>query len=221
MSDLTLSKGERTRIDLIEAAFKLFARQGFHGTSMRQIAEEAGLTVGSIYNHFPGKNDIFLAVILAYHPLTKLSLLSREMEGEEVEELIRNLFRQLTDELQATPGLLNLALVEFVEMEGQHIPTLMETFWPEMMALVQRLAANEEQLRPIPPFAMFRAFVGMVIAYLLTAEVLRPWLNNIDGLGTLDDFIDIYLHGILDKTDIFDPRMNTNTSALLSTSLHE
>ena len=42
--DLTtseLTKGERTRQEILQAAFKLFTAQGYHGTSMRQIASQA------------------------------------------------------------------------------------------------------------------------------------------------------------------------------------
>ena len=45
-------KGEHTRGSIINAAHSLFANQGYAATSMRQIAEEAGLALGGIYNHF-------------------------------------------------------------------------------------------------------------------------------------------------------------------------
>lgn len=54
-----ISKGELTRESILEGAYQLFLRQGYHGTSMRQIAEEAGIALGGIYNHFSGKEEIF------------------------------------------------------------------------------------------------------------------------------------------------------------------
>ena len=48
------TKGERTRTAIIDAAFDLFVRKGYHATSMRQIADEAGLAPGGLYNHFAG-----------------------------------------------------------------------------------------------------------------------------------------------------------------------
>jgi AcrR family transcriptional regulator len=53
---------EETRADLIAAAGRLFARRGFHGASLEQIAREAGYSTGAIYWHFSGKDDLFLAV---------------------------------------------------------------------------------------------------------------------------------------------------------------
>ena len=42
-----LSKGEASQQRIVEAAYALFLEQGYHGTSMRQIAERAGLTMGA------------------------------------------------------------------------------------------------------------------------------------------------------------------------------
>jgi hypothetical protein len=45
--------------------------QGYHATSMRQIAERADLALGGIYNHFASKEDIFEAIIMDKHPYKK------------------------------------------------------------------------------------------------------------------------------------------------------
>jgi AcrR family transcriptional regulator len=54
---------EETRQELIAAAATVFARRGFHGASLDQIAQEAGYTSGAIYWHFDNKDLLFLAVI--------------------------------------------------------------------------------------------------------------------------------------------------------------
>jgi AcrR family transcriptional regulator len=53
---------EETRAELIEAAAKVFARRGFHGASVEQIAAEAGFSTGAVYWHFEDKEDLFLAL---------------------------------------------------------------------------------------------------------------------------------------------------------------
>ena len=53
------SKSDRTNAAILEAAGTLFTSQGYAATSMRQVAESAGLALGSIYNHFPSKEAIF------------------------------------------------------------------------------------------------------------------------------------------------------------------
>jgi AcrR family transcriptional regulator len=51
-----------TRTRLLEAARRVFARRGFHGASLDEIAREAGATTGAIYSNFAGKEDLFLAL---------------------------------------------------------------------------------------------------------------------------------------------------------------
>jgi AcrR family transcriptional regulator len=53
---------EETRAELIVAAATVFARRGFHGASIEQIAQEAGYSTGAVYWHFKGKDELFLAV---------------------------------------------------------------------------------------------------------------------------------------------------------------
>jgi AcrR family transcriptional regulator len=53
---------EHTRNMLLDAAKDVFARRGFEGASLEEIAEAAGYTRGAIYKHFEGKEELFLAV---------------------------------------------------------------------------------------------------------------------------------------------------------------
>jgi AcrR family transcriptional regulator len=54
---------QQTRDVLIAAATEVFARRGFEGASLEEIAETAGFTRGAIYKNFDGKEDLFFAVI--------------------------------------------------------------------------------------------------------------------------------------------------------------
>src|SRR5512138_2178270 len=82
----TVKKGEATRLAIEDAAIHLFLEQGYHATSMRQIADRAQLALGGIYNHFSSKEDIFEAIILDQHPYKKILPLILEAEGETAEE---------------------------------------------------------------------------------------------------------------------------------------
>ena len=48
---------------ILAAALELFTRQGYERTSTRQIAQAAGVAEGSIFNHFPSKKDLLVAVM--------------------------------------------------------------------------------------------------------------------------------------------------------------
>jgi AcrR family transcriptional regulator len=51
-----------SREKLLSVSARLFARGGFEATSMRDIAKLAGMLAGSMYYHFPSKNDLIAAV---------------------------------------------------------------------------------------------------------------------------------------------------------------
>jgi TetR/AcrR family fatty acid metabolism transcriptional regulator len=55
--------GEAAKQDLIrDAAIRVFARKGFHAARAEEIAEEAGIAVGTIYNYFESKAQILLSI---------------------------------------------------------------------------------------------------------------------------------------------------------------
>lgn len=59
-------RGERrkiTRAQLLDAAERVFAREGLRGASVETIALEAGYSTGALYSSFKGKEDLFLALV--------------------------------------------------------------------------------------------------------------------------------------------------------------
>ena len=63
LEDKRRSKGEATRMALLEAALVLFGERGFEGTSTRDIAGLAGCNQGLISFHFGGKEGLFGAIV--------------------------------------------------------------------------------------------------------------------------------------------------------------
>lgn len=61
-SDARETKAEASRAKILNVAQKLFARRGFEGVSIRELAEALGMTTASLYYHFPSKEEIFVAV---------------------------------------------------------------------------------------------------------------------------------------------------------------
>jgi AcrR family transcriptional regulator len=60
-----VERGQATRAHLIEVATRLFATHGYDGTSIEAVLAESGVSRGSLYHHFPGKEALFLAVFEA------------------------------------------------------------------------------------------------------------------------------------------------------------
>lgn len=55
-------RSERTRARLVQAGQRLFSEEGYHRTSSKKIAREAGVATGSFYNHFPDKKQLLLEI---------------------------------------------------------------------------------------------------------------------------------------------------------------
>ena len=56
-------RSDRSRAALLEAALALFSSQGYRATSVRDIAERAGMSTGSVYHHFRDKEAIFQTLL--------------------------------------------------------------------------------------------------------------------------------------------------------------
>ena len=59
------AQGRATRGQLIEVATRLFAEHGYEGTSIEAVLSAAGVSRGALYHHFPGKEALFEAVVVA------------------------------------------------------------------------------------------------------------------------------------------------------------
>jgi TetR/AcrR family transcriptional repressor of uid operon len=53
---------EERRIEILVAAKRCFARRGFHGATIAEICDEAGISPGHLYHYFPGKEAIIAAI---------------------------------------------------------------------------------------------------------------------------------------------------------------
>jgi AcrR family transcriptional regulator len=198
MSD-EATKGERTRDRVIQAAYRLFIEKGYHGTSMRRIAEQAGLALGGIYNHFASKEDILAAVMVERNPYQDIVPALEAAQGEMAEELIRNAAGGMLAALENRPDDLQLMFIEIVEFKGQHFPQLFESLFPQIIGFAHKLVQVNGDLRPIPPPTLIRAFVGFFFAYFMTEWLMGDQFLSESRQGAFDDFVDIYLHGILKR----------------------
>ena len=59
----SLTKGERTRLRLLEAAETVFGRDGYHAASIGDVTREASVAMGTFYLYFPSKQDILIELV--------------------------------------------------------------------------------------------------------------------------------------------------------------
>lgn len=196
-SDELLTKGERTRQIVMEAAYGLFLEQGYAATSMRQIADRAGLALGGIYNHFAGKEAIFSELILDRHPYRQILPIMLSTPSDDPESFVRNAAQTMVDELGKRPDFIKLMLIEIVEFNGRNMPKIIERVLPEILPLIKKFSAKKGLLRDMPPFIFFRAFLGLFFSYYMTELMIAGTPAALTQKNALDHFVEIFLHGVL------------------------
>jgi AcrR family transcriptional regulator len=187
---------------ILQAAYALFVTHGYHGTSMRRIAAEAGIALGGVYNHFPGKRQLFTAVLLEHHPYREVIPAIEAAGGDSIETAVRDAATRLSATLRGRPEFINLMLIEVVEMHGENLPALFDRILPRLSAAMQRLVAAGSGLRDLPPPVVMRAFVGMFFSYVITEQMLSPAALAAFPPDTLDYFVEIFLHGVLEPDSL-------------------
>ena len=191
------TKGDRTRAALIEAAYQLFNSTGYHATSMRDIADAAGLALGGIYNHFQSKEDIFAAMLLDRHPFLEILPELQAAQGDTLEAVVRDAARRMIAKLDQQPLFLNLIFIEVVEFKSKHVPLLFELFFPPMLEFVQRLQTLGGLKPDLPLPVVLRSFVGLFFSFVITDMLIGQQMPMGLTPDALENYISIYLRGIL------------------------
>ena len=197
MEEDTLSKGECTRQSILQAAYELFLEKGYAATSMRELAQRTGLALSSIYNHFENKQAIFSELIIDRHPFHQILPLLLSTQGKTVEEFVHNAARSMLDELGRRPDFINLMFIEMVEFNGRNFPEMFKVIFPQILPLIQRFQTSQDKMRPIPPFILFRAFLGLFISFYITEFLLAGTPAAALQENALDHFVEIFLHGVM------------------------
>ncbi len=101
---------EETRAALLDATMRALLRHGVAGTRVSEIAREAGIQAGSIYNHVDSKADLIMAAITAHAPHVIGDLLTGTGE-QSVLDTFRRVGTELADPSTRTMGPVMLELI--------------------------------------------------------------------------------------------------------------
>ena len=198
MTKEKLKKGEATRLAIEDAAISLFLEQGYHATSMRQVADRTGLAFGGIYNHFKSKDEIFEAIIVDKHPYKRILPLVMAAQGETAEEFLRNAFKVSVTEIGKNPVYLKLMLIEIVEFNGKHGAGMLKEIAPKVLPVFEQMLKVRKGLRISSPAMFLRTFFGMIVSYFITEMVTaNSVISKLMPKDATDVYIDMYLHGVL------------------------
>jgi AcrR family transcriptional regulator len=185
------------RDDLLNAALKLIAEQGFHATPMSQIAEEANIGVGTIYRYFKNKEELINGLYL-------------ELRKRMAEAIDKDQDRTATIKIQFVKSLQNLIgyLIEHPEEihfteQYESSPFITEATKAEIEKIASPISAllaraqKENLLKPLPFTVLMSMFsgasMGLLKAYLqkktspakMNEAILAIWdmlsRKNIEG----------------------------------------
>jgi AcrR family transcriptional regulator len=159
------------------AAVALFSRQGYHGTSTREIARLADVSEVTVFRHFERKEDIFLSALRSSFGAVKprLHLFDRDSESRTPEAMLPQILSLLVDVATFSPELTKLVAVAFLELHGKAEDVCFEYLTPLFTAISRFLTKNMEngRFRNLNP-----EIVTMAMA--LTA-IAQPELSRLIG----------------------------------------
>lgn len=123
-------KSERSRRQILDAALDLFSHQGYRGTSVRDIAERAGLSTGNVYHHFPDKETIFRTLLDEYWEILGQPdyPLNRALASGIFPDNLEEMGFATRDSVKKYRKHVALIYVDVVEFDGTHI----RRFYSEM-----------------------------------------------------------------------------------------
>jgi AcrR family transcriptional regulator len=193
--------GQR-REQILEAATGLFIEQGYHGLSMRQIAEALGVTKAALYYHFKDKEELFLAVLGAY--LEKMEATLNKIQAEPGSN--RERISRLVEHILSQPGEQN-AIIRLASQEMKHIRAAQrqafnrvyhEKFIDKIEAMLKAGMQQGEfrgEFQHLDPQVATWALLGLVYPYLDPSPAGEAALPG----ETIRQILAIYFEGITPK----------------------
>lgn len=190
-------QGSDRRQQILAIAARLFGTQGYSLTTVRDIADEAGILSGSLYHHFESKEAIGREILLTF--LDKLLAQYRAAVAEpgdpmqQLERLVRVSFQAINDDPDAVGLFQNESLFlrselgfEFLEERANEV----EAIWTEHLRQGQEVGTFRDSL-DLPVLRRF-----MRDAIWSTVRWYHPGgRHTTDSLAT--EFLDLISHGIL------------------------
>jgi AcrR family transcriptional regulator len=190
---------EARRAQILEAALSVFTEKGYSEATVPDVAREAGVAVGTIYNYYESKRDILLAVVAKYVIDERfVGLLQRWLDADSDEFVVSVMENRLEF------GFENIDRFWFVMTEAMrddewrllfaegNLRSILE--FPKRF-LESRIASGE--FRSLTPQLAARAMVGMVVGFLFLYK-MEGESNPAKGMSprkVAEELADLILNG--------------------------
>ena len=188
---------------ILEVATRLFAAQGYRGTTTREIAEAARVNEAIIFRHFPTKEDLYWGVIdeKCRHGRSRQDFERRVRETNSSRELFIALAHDILHR-HDDPTLSRLLLFSALEnhdLSGRFFRTYTVKYYESLAAYIsERIKAGE--FRETDPLLAARSFLGMVFYHFLVQELFRgKRYQKFDRAKVCEALADLWLNGMCNQ----------------------
>lgn len=190
---------EQTRTRILRAAQKLFSRQGYDGTTTRDLASEAGIAEGTIFRHFPNKKAILIEVATQGWVEILTDLLTELSEMGSYKAVAQVMHRRMLN-LRENADMLRVCF-----MEAQFHPELRDRIQAEVIGKMTEVAEAFFQTamdkgiyRRMNPRIVAQVFLGMfTIAGFSQDTLLEEGASPKAIQEMAEGLADIFLNGVL------------------------
>ncbi len=195
-------KSEKSRQAILEAALELFSSQGYRGTSIREIAERAGISTGNVYHHFADKETIFQTVLGQYWKAIESPdfPFNRALASGTFPDNLEEIAAAAHESVHLWRRHVALIYVDVVELSGNHI----RKFYSEMAARFERFIvahgdAVSGEIRPGVPITTAVMLASRVFLHYSAVEILFgvPKQFGKDSDVVMREIAEILRHGML------------------------
>ena len=187
---------------ILEAAVKVFAKQGFHQSTVAQIAKEAGVADGTIYLYFKSKNDILVQFFRFRTKQVFESFREAVDDAETSTDKLRNLVRRHLAEFQRDR---DGAVV--YQVETHQNSRLAEAQIREMSKMYRDLISEIIEQGQQEGAIRKDLYVGLVKRFIIGAvdEVINTWLHaeeDYDLISMADPLVELFVKGIEQRDSV-------------------
>jgi AcrR family transcriptional regulator len=167
------ARSEQSRRQVLDAALRLFSHQGYRATTVRDIADEAGVSTGNVYHHFDDKEAIFRTLLDEFWSITdsKRYPFTRALTTTRFPENLEQLGFAARDSVREFRQYIALIYVDVIEFDGTHI----RKFYGEMARRYAALLEEDEGFREIR--GRLRPGVSPVSALMMTSRIFFNYFS--------------------------------------------
>ncbi len=179
MSTATTDK----RRAILDAAVKVFARQGFHACRVADVADEAGVAYGLVYHYFASKDEILDTLFLERWAIMLETIKHVDAQQIAAQEKLSEIASFIIDSYVHDPDLMKVIIVEVTRAAnsfGQtHLAQIREAFTLIAEIVTKAQASGEFKPEITAEFAAI-AFYGAI------EQVLTGWIFGLLPAGQAD-----------------------------------